>query len=255
MLLRQSKFSFKTVLAGLAVATAIALPSVTAKAAPTAIRDQSKVQLYYNDTCYVYHGTTSSNIYIKVANNIQDKDVKVKYKTSTKEDTGHAEFIKNLDADYSIYQFHPDVSMGDIEYTIEAENGNHTEAYIDDNNGKKYTSADILGAANISARRTNGSVGSSYYPICAAVKNLGYTKDIKVRYTLDNWNTYKEVPLSHDNYKYNDDDSCEIWSTSIDTTGATSDTFQYCLYYTVNGQTYWDNNFGRNYNSNFYSPY
>ena len=75
MLLRQSKFSFKTVLAGLAVATAIALPSVTAKAAPTAIRDQSKVQLYYNDTCYVYHGTTSSNINIKVANNIQDKDV------------------------------------------------------------------------------------------------------------------------------------------------------------------------------------
>lgn len=38
MLLRQSKFSFKTVLAGLAVATAIALPSVTAEAAPRRYR-------------------------------------------------------------------------------------------------------------------------------------------------------------------------------------------------------------------------
>lgn len=220
--------------------------------AETVTNDYSKVQLYYDDIAYVYHGATSNTVYIKVNKNIENKqDVVLQYKTdSTKEgtwDEAHATLYKSLDANYSIYKANVS-GFGGITYKIVVKTS--SDEYVDDNNGNYYTNSDILGAANIVAKRSHGAYGNKI-DIYVAVKNLAYAKNVKVRYTVDSWQSCKEVPLTY-SYKT---DNYEGWKATIDITGATYETFEYCLSYTVNGVTYWDNNFGDNYTLNHYSEY
>lgn len=77
--------------------------------------------------------------------------------------------------------------------------------------------------------------------IYAQLRSLAYDKDVRVRYSTDNWATYEEVQGTF-NYSF-PDSAIESWVVSVPATQA----FEYAISYKVNGTTYWDNNFGANY--------
>ncbi|MCX7922198.1 MAG: CBM21 domain-containing protein [Clostridia bacterium] len=74
------------------------------------------------------------------------------------------------------------------------------------------------------------------------LKNLAYNKQVKVRYTTNNWATYKDVSATFGTDLGN---GLESWNfTDVIPSGST---VKFSIYYIVNGVTYWDNNFGANY--------
>ena len=82
------------------------------------------------------------------------------------------------------------------------------------------------------------------------MKNPDYNKIVKVRYTQDNWATYKDIDLSYLSSISGTDS--ERWDITLNLDENKINDFHYCIYYQVNGQTYWDNNFGENYDKNYY---
>jgi hypothetical protein len=85
------------------------------------------------------------------------------------------------------------------------------------------------------------------------VKNLAYAKAVTVVYTTDNWVTAHEASASFSGgytygYAYIQSPNVkgvERWQAHIPAVPGTS--LQFAVRYTVGGQTYWDNNFGQNY--------
>ncbi|MFP2928731.1 endonuclease [Pyxidicoccus sp. 3LG] len=92
------------------------------------------------------------------------------------------------------------------------------------------------------------------------VKNLAYTKNVTVVYTTDNWATSHEAPagfVSGYTYAYSYIQSpnvknVERWVAHVP--GITGTTLQFYVRYEVNGQTYWDSNFGHNYQHTWPTP-
>lgn len=83
--------------------------------------------------------------------------------------------------------------------------------------------------------------------VYAKLKNLAYNKTVKLRFTTDNWQTYREIDGIYTSSYGN---GCESWYFDTKKCGVTlspSDTLEYVVSYTVNGVTYWDDNFGINY--------
>lgn len=102
----------------------------------------------------------------------------------------------------------------------------------------KVNLAEVIGDAEIKLIPDTNKKTAKEYPISAAVKNLGPIKEVYVRYTTDNWATYEEVSLE---YKYQEGDF-ELWATTISFDEKAKDSFKYCLRYTINEVTRWDNN-------------
>lgn len=119
--------------------------------------------------------------------------------------------------------------------------------YWDNNGSKDYTLEDT-GCAPIYSKRLGYNYGSGV-KINAVLQNYAYEKDVKVRYTTDNWASYNDAPLSYVNTKA---DGTETWTVTLNVDKAQLDGFEYALSYTVDGETYWDNNFGKNYDRYFY---
>lgn len=233
--------------------TVVALPATKSSASEGFVRDKSKVALYFREYNYIYHATHQYTNYIRVPKEYRHKcyiELRYKLPTETEWNCTEANYYENLDDQYDIYK----ATCGIMGYEYECDivcYGPNSAYYIDDNDGKHY-SGNTLGVAPICALRTTSAVGYNNYTISALVKNLAYQKDVKVRYTTDNWKTYKEAPLS---YVETNEDGNEYWSCDIDTTGATYDTFKYALCYKVNGQTYWDNNFNLDYDAYYHHNY
>ena len=79
------------------------------------------------------------------------------------------------------------------------------------------------------------------------LKNLAYEKEVFVRYTTDNWETYNEVPARH---IIRLDNGLEEWVYSTTKSGTPflhGSHGEFAICYKANGVTYWDNNFGENY--------
>lgn len=90
---------------------------------------------------------------------------------------------------------------------------------------------------------------SGQLKVRAGVNNVAYNKVVGIRYTLNNWASYKDYNgywVSHDNYA--NTDTFEIFSESTIQPGTL---VKYAVYYKVNGATYWDNNYGKNYSAQF----
>eukprot|EP01061_Rhynchopus_euleeides_P043180 TRINITY_DN7537_c0_g1_i1.p1 TRINITY_DN7537_c0_g1~~TRINITY_DN7537_c0_g1_i1.p1 ORF type:complete len:266 (+),score=124.08 TRINITY_DN7537_c0_g1_i1:106-903(+) len=89
------------------------------------------------------------------------------------------------------------------------------------------------------------------------VQNLGFHKQVTVRYSADNWASYKEASLGFqygklEGYSYTqypNSNGAEYWYASIhdDMLQHAPNTVRFAVSYTVNGQTYWDNKFGQDY--------
>lgn len=116
-----------------------------------------------------------------------------------------------------------------IEYQV------NNQTYWDNNGGSNYTfngNHVILGDNNVKAVRYGTYSG-------IFVKNLGTDKQVGVRYTTDNWTTYQDVNTS---YYFSQTNNIDAFEFPILPAGA-----KYAVFYTVNGNTYWDNNYGENY--------
>jgi hypothetical protein len=81
---------------------------------------------------------------------------------------------------------------------------------------------------------TNNFVGS------VIVKNLAYEKQVKIRYSTDDWATYQEANAVYNSAVDRSNGDLEAWTFSIPVGSA--QVVKYISSYTVNGITYWDNN-------------
>jgi len=87
------------------------------------------------------------------------------------------------------------------------------------------------------------------------VKNIGFEKTVCIKISVDYWANIKELELkwlrsnldqSHDIFQFNFDLAMQLTEKPIDL--AFIEKVCFCLKYNVNGQEYWDNNSGKNYN-------
>lgn len=77
-----------------------------------------------------------------------------------------------------------------------------------------------------------------------AVKNLAYNKIVSVNYKKGD-GTWSKVNASY--LKYNTSDGYEVWKFETPQADCFSGYTEIAIEYKVNGQTYWDNNSGKNY--------
>ena len=215
---------------------------IGAPAANADTTDADAVSLYYVDSDSIYAGGSVNHIYIKVANLGYEKDVKVHYYpitySSSEWKTQDAEYVTSLDSNYDIFK--ASISSFGMEYYI-----TYTV------NGKTYTTnkcMGTLGSANVLALRNN-SDSASCYEVKAIVRGSG---NVKVVYTTDKWKTVKEQELS---YNHSESDDCTVYSTYLNLGNSNDvlDNFEYAICYTRDGNEYWDNNFGKNYDSSYHN--
>eukprot|EP01061_Rhynchopus_euleeides_P029935 TRINITY_DN4958_c0_g1_i3.p1 TRINITY_DN4958_c0_g1~~TRINITY_DN4958_c0_g1_i3.p1 ORF type:complete len:262 (+),score=125.12 TRINITY_DN4958_c0_g1_i3:1247-2032(+) len=148
-----------------------------------------------------------------------------------------------------------------VRYTV------NDKIFWDTNNGANY----VLAAASGELITSNVLVdylatpkyGGSRRTLQVGVflKNLKYDKVTKVRYSADNWASYKEASLSFQYGKYEgysyvtypNSNGAEYWYANIDDDSLQADhsTLRFAVSYTVNGETYWDNNYGQDYSRSY----
>lgn len=215
----------------------------------TAKASSNPVQMYSMDHYFSKYGISQYNVYIQVdASSAANKAVYVHHTSDSDWVDTAATYFTSLDSNTEIWKANiSGTNTG--EYAIKYVGDGVT--YWDNNDGNNYTLNNVLGTANVKAIRRMYSL--SGYCIRAVVKNLSPTKTVTVRYTEDNWATYKDANLSYVSSTTGTND--ELWTVTLDIDEDNSSSVQYCIRYDVNGQTYWDNNFGANYDSNFYRAY
>lgn len=190
--------------------------------------------------------------YVEVANISPDKTVTIHYSADGVEwKDAPAEYFKPTQGNYEAWKFKTDTfSIGmrgsaAIQFAIKYEVNGQT--YWDNNSGANYV---VKAGYNVSSQYDFGSGGiARWYQtqlpekvnIHAQLKNLAYEKDVRVRYSTDNWETYQEVQGTYESTFA--DSSIESWQFDV----PTIEPFEYAISYTAAGTTYWDNNFGENY--------
>ena len=209
----------------------------------------SPVKMYYCDHVLSYHGSVTVTVYVQVdSRSAANRQVYIHHSGFSSGDWGDVEatYFTKLDDNTEIWKASIYGIEANLKYAIKYIGDGKT--YWDNNNGNNY-GYDITGAANVKAGRL--VFGSNYagVNVTAVVKNIAYDKKVIVRYTLDNWKTYEEKSLSYSKGIEGTND--EIWSTGVSFGDSGYKDFHFCISYEVNGQTYWDNNFGANFDSSY----
>lgn len=211
------------------------------------------IELYCSDTYGGRYSYASTTVAIKVANWDSNKSVTLHYLSGEKDEwfDVNAVYVTTLNDGYEIWE----ASIGTFGYGIKefalntVQNG---QTYWDNNNGNNYTQ-ESAGSAMIKATRSieSSDIYLGKLNIGARVKNVDFQKKVTVRYTTDNWATFNDVALSYSTTQpYND--GTELWNTELSIPTDSAYNVEYAIKYEVKGQTYWDNNLGRNYTSSNY---
>lgn len=145
-----------------------------------------------------------------------------------------------------------------VEYTLKyVVNG---KTYWDNNNGLNYqikpdSGAYLVGTMVYPQNYTAEQfVSGNLFEGNVLLKNLAPAKDVEIVYTTDGWKTSKSAIGRYNPYFwsgiYSNADNpneygYEAWYYYFDIGSASK--VEYAIRYTVNGTTYWDNNFGANY--------
>ena len=74
------------------------------------------------------------------------------------------------------------------------------------------------------------------------VTNIAYNKKVQVRWTADAWHRHQDVECTYSHAFQDSNTDCFTFKLPI-----SGEQLEIALQYTVNGQTYWDNNGGKNY--------
>ena len=154
-------------------------------------------------------------------------------------------------------------SVNDLNFALKyVVNG---QTYWDNNKGSNYfVAADggsYLGSVNVYDGSYRPQLGLyCQNPIIygtVTVRNIAYAKAVTIVYSTDNWKTTHTSAATYSAAYWQDNTSnasnpnqygFEEWSYTVNVGSATQ--LQYAVSYSVNGQTYWDNNFGQNYTVN-----
>ncbi len=216
--------------------------------------DTTFANFYSSEVYFSKYGVTDRYVFIQTdgSHNNQEVYAHYKYGTMYNNETGEwdevwgdslAQYVTTLSDGSKIWKASIRNNGGESQYAIKyVANG---VEYWNNNNGNDFTTETLGDNCNITINRG----GCNYYYgsyISAVVKNLAYEKTVKVRVTYDNWNSYEDVALGYSDTRA---DGTEVWNVRLDKQIANYENFHYCLYYTVNGQTYWANNFGANYDT------
>ena len=145
-----------------------------------------------------------------------------------------------------------EIDQFDIRYTVLR----HT--YWDNNSGFNYVldtgaaHTDGIGTATLAPNVV--AVASGLDPggtlaVDILVKNLAFAKQVAIVYTTNGWATFqnalgifqKRFPPPSTPHQV----QSELWHVSVSLSPGASG--QFAVFYTVGGNTYWDNNFGANY--------
>ncbi|GKX69002.1 carbohydrate-binding protein [Inconstantimicrobium mannanitabidum] len=245
-------FSFITSV--LVLATTLTLGNTVAAKADT---NEVPVQLYYSYGVGNTSETSHYVGYIAVKNLSYDKKVTVHYTYTGPQAGGPwkdvaATYVRTNASDgYEIWKFEtPETfdhyGFGQIQYCIKYEVNGQT--YWDNNNGKNYVGTDFSAnrphLVNTSLSFDNGN---SYLNCYVATKKSVNPQAIRIRYSKDNWATYKDVDVtaSTDVY-YNEDSNC--WVAKVPFGRGTE--VKLAVYYVLDGVEHWDNNLGENYSFN-----
>jgi hypothetical protein len=129
----------------------------------------------------------------------------------------------------------------------------------DNNSGSNYFidvqaggSTDGIGSAmiqpNVLAVEWGPDISGNLF-LDVLVKNLAYAKQVGIVYTTDNWATFQNAfgayQQSYPPASTPQQINAELWRV-VAPTGA-GNTGQFAVFYTVGGDTFWDNNFSQNY--------
>ena len=203
------------------------------------------VSMYSTGKVFSKYGITTREIYIQTTDNASDQHVYVHYNYLDGQEWKDAEatYVTTLADGSKIWR--SVINSFNTEYAIKYVADGQT--YWDNNNNNNYTDEQI-GTAPITVVRSGYPFFDGKYSIDVLLKNFAYEKNVQVRYTQDNWDTYNDVPLS---YSLTNADGTEQWSVDLNLGDKGTSDFEYCVYYQVNGQTYWANNFGQNYDSSY----
>lgn len=218
--------------------------TLTVFAGVTAGAATDKVKLYSTELYFSKYGIRGTNVYVQTKDSASNQKVTVHYnylKGQPWKDCD-AEYVTTLNDGSKLWKAY--ITSYNTEYAIKYTGNGHT--YWDNNNGKNYTDEKI-GSAVITANR-GGYVYFPGYTVSATLKNLAYQKDVKVRYTTNNWKTYKDVSMKYDHTNF---DGTEHWTAVLNDNIRDTSGFQYCMSYKVNGTTYWANNFNKNYDASY----
>lgn len=168
-----------------------------------------------------------------------------------------ATYLQSITENHEIWKW--DANTGALGSGQHAELGNTTGpiqfavrydvngvTYWDNNNTNNYKVRDSYGEAVLgypSIVKEGASLYNGNFTGSVLLKNLNYMKDVKVVYSTDNWATTNNGTLAYFSSLGN---SLERWNFNLGLAyGSTQ--VKYAFSYTVNGVTYWDNNFGSNY--------
>jgi hypothetical protein len=141
------------------------------------------------------------------------------------------------------------------------------QTYWDNNNNTDYTIVNsnrtdnssflyLISDYNIFNANISPNTSGLYFDgtnsivnVAADVRNLAFAKDVKIVFTTDNWVTSATKALTFNSAESNNATGAfERWNGFVIL--PKTNKVIYALSYTVNGQTYWDNNFGKNYTLN-----
>lgn len=209
----------------------------------------SSAQYYMNGTsCDVCNGLEAV---IEVANIGYEKEVTLHHLEPFQGSwtAVDAEYVGPSREGYEYWKVSKTVFGDATSFAIEYEVNGQT--YWDNNNGSDYyiASDDVIlsDGVNVLLNRAEGLIMQRFPSnvgvlASVTVRNIAYEKDVKVRYTTDNWLTINEVSAS---YAQTDESGFERWAFSLELPVDATD-MELVVSYTVNGVTYWDNNLGRN---------
>lgn len=218
---------------------------------------------------------------IRVDNLAYSKNVAIYYLDSDGQWKEHAAvYARPIDGNQEIWQAGWSRSLNDpyqsnppldMEFVVKYEVAGQT--YWDNNNGANYhlnaNSGELItgevyaDGAFASAPYTvnyngNSSAISGYFQVGVLLKNLGYSKEVKVHYSYDNWQTtyvanamFQPGRMQGYSYvTYPNPNGVEYWyfyTSGAEAQNHDASQVKFAVSYTVNGVTYWDNNFGQNY--------
>ena len=207
-----------------------------------------RVSMYSTGLTFSKYGMSTREIFVQTNDSASDQHVYIHYNYMDGQDwrDEEATYVTTLSDGAKIWK--ATVTSYNLQYAIKYVADGQT--FWDNNNNQNYSSEEI-GVAPIAVRRGSYPYTSydNTYKIDVLLKNYGYEKNVQVRYTQDNWATYSDVPLS---YSSTNSDGTELWSVTLNLDDRGTSNFQYCVYYQVNGQTYWANYFGQNYDALYY---
>lgn len=215
---------------------------------PVSASTAPRVSFYSMGGINTRHGITTYEVFVQTNDNANDQAVTIHYfyMPNLGWTDAEATYVTTLSDGSKIWR--AVFTSYDCQFAIKYEADG--EVIWDNNNGNDYTAASVIGTAPVASERLSVfQFNGRDYTINAVLKNFAYEKNVFVRYTTDGWNTYSNQALG---YVDTNDDGTETWSTKISLEGISDFSgFEYAICYQVNGQEYWANYFGANYDINY----